>query len=328
MRRSANPARPRLLRWTVWALCTSVLLSVTVDTVSARAATAAPGTTAISLSDDDGGAPLFSSSGLRPGWTGIRCVAVHTTGSTGPSSEVRLTAQVTRAELAPYLMLTVERGQVHDASGCPAFSGEVIWRGTLADMPISPAGGIDTGWHPGTLDRVVFRFTVSVLDDPRAQRLAASASFVWTLADAGLTPDRPASPPVTPSPALAPPVDAPSDGQTSAGPRAPDDSSTVDVAPAVPPAGSRPADPAPSGGSIVSAPPLLAEPSIGVKVVDTVVAIVHNGAFPLVLVAVLVAFLFLQDALDRRDPKLALAPARQATLEFRDFLDAPTTEMT
>jgi hypothetical protein len=48
-----------------------------------------------------------------------------------------------------------------------------------------------------------------------------------------------------------------------------------------------------------------------------------RSAFPAVLALVMVLFLFFQDAIDRRDPKLALAPVRGDDLVFTDGPDEP-----
>jgi hypothetical protein len=64
------------------------------------------------------------------------------------------------------------------------------------------------------------------------------------------------------------------------------------------------------------------------QVGQTAVAVAHDGQFPVALVAVVAAFLFLQGRLDRRDPKLALARVREELSEYRDFPEPPTTETT
>ena len=80
---------------------------------------------------------------------------------------------------------------------------------------------------------------------------------------------------------------------------------------------------------MVQAPPLQGFPSTVREVVAavgaTALAVVADGQFPLALVAVVVAFLFVQGRLDRRDPKLALAPVRQDLNDFQDFPSMPRT---
>jgi hypothetical protein len=64
------------------------------------------------------------------------------------------------------------------------------------------------------------------------------------------------------------------------------------------------------------------------QVGQTAGAVAHDGQFPLALVGVVAAFLFLQGRLDRRDPKLALARVREELSEYHDFPEPPTTETT
>lgn len=60
----------------------------------------------------------------------------------------------------------------------------------------------------------------------------------------------------------------------------------------------------------------------------TAQAVAEDGQYPVALVAVVAAFLFLQGRLDRRDPKLALARVREELSEYRDFPAPPPTETT
>ncbi len=273
------------------------------------------GTSAISLHDDDGGAALFGSDGLYPGRIDSACVALSTTGPTNPSDQVRLSAEVSHDDLAPYLMLTVERGSVGRFGNCASFTGEALWSGTLAEFPVTASSGIVTGWRPGLVDRVIYRFTVTVADDARAQHRAAAATFVWTL-DQAAEPTAEAAPPVAPPPA----------SPRTAAPPSATDAPLSTPAPGVPPAG----DPHSGADDVVEAPPLPVGPSsieeVLEHVVETVLSVARNGHFPAALVVVLVAFLALQGAVDRRDPKLALARLSQDLREFRQFPESSRTE--
>jgi hypothetical protein len=92
--------------------------------------------------------------------------------------------------------------------------------------------------------------------------------------------------------------------------------------------------------AVVEAPPLASGPVAAVQaalaaageavqqVGKTAVAVAHNGQFPLALVGVVAAFLFLQGRLDRRDPKLALARVREELSEFREFPEPSPPETT
>lgn len=355
-----------------------------VTTVDASAA----GSSAISLVDDAGGAALFSSAGLSPGRVESACVGLTASGSVDPVTEVALNADVTSGGLSPYLRMWVERGTVPPGGTCGAFSGAVLWSGTLDQFPATGTRGIATGWRPAVTQRSVYRFTVTVLDDPRAASLSSSATFRWAFTEAAPRPPAPVppttTPPTTPAPVpptTAPPATAPStttpsttapstttpsttapsrtDPTTpkaprttgaptppSAGPSETSDSGapavvTTDPTPPAPPA----ADPVPTatdGGDerVVEAPVLEDGPAAAVQaalevagqvvagVSRTAKAVATNGQYPLLLIALVTAFLVLQGRLDRRDPKLALARVREELSEYRDFPERPTSETT
>ena len=287
------------------------LLELAVVLVPVQAAPV-EGTSAVDLHDDDGGAALFGSDGLHPGRLDTACVALSTAGPAAPSDEVRLSAEVSNADLAPYLLLTVERGSAGAFGNCASFTGEPLWSGTLAEFPPTASSGIITGWRPGLVDRVIYRFTVTVADDARAQQRSAAATFVWTL-------DRAAEATAPAPPSLAPPP------VTAAPPSAADAPSSA-PAPASPPSGEAP----PRTDDVIQAPPLPVGPSsieeVLQQVAETVLSVARNGHFPAALVVVLVAFLTLQGAVDRRDPKLALARLSQDLREFRQFPESSRTE--
>jgi hypothetical protein len=81
---------------------------------------------------------------------------------------------------------------------------------------------------------------------------------------------------------------------------------------------------------VVDAPPLPVGPSSIEEVIEhvaeTALSVVRDGHFPVILLVVLIAFLTLQGAVDRRDPKLALAPLHQDLREFRQFPEPSRTE--
>jgi hypothetical protein len=299
------------------------------------------GATAVSLVDDDGGAALFSASGLSPGQVQAACVGLTASGSLDPATEVALTADVAPGGLAPYLQVWVEEGSVPAGGSCGAFSGALVWTGSLAGFPATGTTGIATGWRPALTAHTVYRFTVSVLDDPRAQDLRTSATFRWSFTEASPPPvaPPPAPPTSAPSPSAPPPRStppSPSDGPTT--------SAEGSVAPAAPSTDGPSAPPVPTAKgparAVVQAPPLQSGPAAAVqavlaaageaaqKVGRTAVAVARNGQYPVALVAVVAAFLFLQGRLDRRDPKLALARVREELSEFRDFPAPPPWETT
>jgi hypothetical protein len=330
--------------------------------------TSAAASSAISLVDDDGGVALFPGAELSPGRVDTACVGLTAGGSADPTTEVQLSADVRSGDLAPYLQVSIERGSVPAGGNCGSFAGEQIWHGTLDQLPGPGVAGIPTGWRPALVQRSVYRFTVSVVDDPHAQGRRAAASFRWSVTEAGPAPiPEPTpepSPPPTPQPTLAPPVARASDPEsagtnrtTAAVPVAsttPDASGTATETSATPAAPSADPPVPGAGGSaggtdVVEAPPVKtgspaaqaveavqaavkavaqAVAQAAVQVGQTAGAVAHDGQFPLALVGVVAAFLFLQGRLDRRDPKLALARVREELSEYRDFPEPPTTETT
>ncbi|MCZ2830195.1 hypothetical protein O2W14_15260 [Modestobacter sp. VKM Ac-2986] len=352
-----------------WVAAAALLAQASVGLVPAELLPAAENSTSVRLVDDRAGGALFTSTGLVPGQVEQRCVALEVTGAAQSFSGVGLSAEVSQADLAPYLSLTVERGALADPTRCETFTGQQVWTGTLAQLPGTPATDVPTGWRPGREQQAVFRFSVGVLDDPRAQGRTARASFVWSL-DVTPTPvpvvvAEPVPAPVpAPAPAPAPmpsatPVPVPSAAPTAAPATgrvpvpvrtsAPARASGSAPAPAVQPVPS--AEPAPSpgaavpvtgsgpfgggslprrggtSGDVLLAPPIDTTPSSLVEVAAAVgevaLAVADDGQFPLALVAVVIGFVFLQGRLDRRDPKLALAPVRHDLSSFPDFPESP-----
>ncbi|WP_369131736.1 hypothetical protein [Modestobacter sp. I12A-02662] len=159
---------------------------------------------AVSLVDDGGGVALFSAGRLAPGRADTACVGLTAGGSVDPASEVQLSTVVETADLAPYLLVSVERGSVPPGGDCTSFSGTQVWTGTLADFPAAGTAGIPTGWRPALTPRSVYRFNVAVLDDPRAQGLAASATFRWSFTEAVPAPTPAPAPHPAPAPTPAP----------------------------------------------------------------------------------------------------------------------------
>jgi len=336
-----------------WVAAAALLAQASVGWLPPQLLPAAEGSTSVRLVDDRAGGALFTSTGLAPGHLEQRCVVLAVTGSAQSFSGVDLSAVVPRADLAPYLSLTVERGVLADPARCETFSGQPVWTGTLAQLPGTPAAGIATGWQPGLDQWAVFRLSVGVLDDPRAQGLSAQASFVWSLdvtptpapvvAPAPAPAQAPAPAPVpapVPVPPVAPgtvPVPAPTTGPAPT----PVPVRTSVPTPAAPAPSAEPAAPVSSSppvvvdlprgggtsGDVLLAPPIEASPSSLVEVAAAVgevaLAVADDGQFPLALVAVMVGFVAVQGRLDRRDPKLALAPVRYDLSGFPDFPESP-----
>ncbi len=356
MRRAPQPAPRRAAggsRAAAWLVGAALFASLAAQELPVGTAPAAASTSAVSLVDDRGGAALFSATGLTPGRTETACVALAVTGSAESLGEVELSATGTDGDLAPYLQVAVEAGTLADPASCATFSGVPVWSGTLAQVPADATAGIPTGWRPESASRAVFRLTVSVPDDPRAQGRRAAATFVWAL---DVEPHPPAPEPTpapspvparTPEPTPTPtpePLSTPTPTPSPEPTPTPAPEPTPEVLPAptpeptpTPEAPTPSPDDPPPVPDVVQAEPLEAPPAtvaeavaeavaeVAAAVGETAVAVAQDGQFPLGLVGVVVGFLFVQGRLDQRDPKLALARVSSDVHDFQDFPHTPRT---
>jgi hypothetical protein len=168
-------------------------------TASAGAATSVQSGTVV-LGGNDSGTAMFSTSGMTPGVTVTKCIAVTYTG-TAPA-QVRLYA-TGGSGLGAYLAMTLTRGSsapdppaYGTGDGCGTFTpdpatyataGGVMYTGTLdgyaTSYPSFPAGLLDPTagtpetWTTGT--RHVYRVDLTLSSDPAAQGLSVSPSFSW-----------------------------------------------------------------------------------------------------------------------------------------------------
>jgi hypothetical protein len=153
----------------------------------------------VTITDDDSAAALFTATGLKPGATDSKCIAVTYTGSL--ANEVRLYTAVTEADgaadgalLDSHLTVTVEYDTVTTGafSGCGDFVSEgTIYTGTLAAMAaahsnfgngraLGSANGA-TAWTPATNNKRVFRITYLLATNApdTVQGDSAQATFTW-----------------------------------------------------------------------------------------------------------------------------------------------------
>lgn len=260
----------------------------------------------IALADDDGGRALFANQELVPDRPVSRCLKVNYAGGSS-STSVRLAATDVAGSLASSLRLVVSMGTGGGNSSCSGFNGGVVYTGTLAGL----GSGVDTGWTPAGPGDRTYQITVS-LPGGVAQGADATGTFQWLL-----TPD---VLPDDPTPAVTAPVEAPP---------APIVVPETALVPEIGDAVAR----ALTGGptkkrNVVSRvaaktwegiTALAAELSPE-KLRETVETLVngsveagnkmvkkHNG-LPAASVVALGSFLVLQGRIDRKDPKLALAP--------------------
>lgn len=248
----------------------------------------------IPLTDDDAGKALFPDTTLVPGRPVSRCLRVVHRGTAGTDRlDVRLAARDLRGALASRLGIVVEVGTGGGFASCSGFQGHTVYTGPLSGLATS--SGIATGWTPEPVDARTYRITVSL---GRAAPGRATTTLQWYAAAAG--PDAPPRPPsASPS---GPPVVVP----PSTGPR-PSAASEQPVAPA----------PAACQGSGLAADIARALQALSALATRSS----RDSRYPIAVLLAILLFLIFQRWIDRRDPKLKLAPltgARYAYLSDAD----------
>lgn len=143
----------------------------------------------VALHDDDANAAAFDVSGLAPGSTGTRCIAVTSTGTLGSSVKLYATAQGGTTNLASFIDLTITEGTGGSFGSCSGFvplaGGGQLYRGSLAGFGTTHTGyanGLGTWTPAGTGEETrTFRLTYTV--DRQApdttQGGTASGSLTW-----------------------------------------------------------------------------------------------------------------------------------------------------
>jgi len=309
---------------------------------------------AIPLTDDDGDQALFAAAELAPGHPKSRCLQVRYNGAAFPG-DVELLAEDVSGALASRLEVTVERGTGGDFASCVGFSGSVVYDGLLADLAAGPADvGVPTGWVPAAVDTRTYRITVDVLSGTAAGQ-TSTATFRWlvvpgpTPAPSSPAPSSPApSSPAPSSPAPSSPAPEPSSAtpqptspapkQTPPAPKPTVSKPAESLAPPVPPAspsssppagsqahgptgtgttppGSHPRRKSGSNGILGALPPVIGR-TIEVTTELAARTTRHSGVL-LASIAAVILFMLAQNNIDKRDPKLALAPVTgEPYLEF------------
>lgn len=300
----------------------------------------------VSLTTDTAGAALFHAEGLAPGRTLSNCVTVTYAGPDTPI-EVRLHGASDAGALDEHLTLRVEVGEGGGFGDCAGFAGSERFVGTLATF-VDRHGADSEALlvaAPSPPDATVtFRFSLLLDDHPSAQGGTSSSAYTWTATPTGGTPPvPPADPPADEPPPAEPPVDGPpTDGapdpsleavptEPASGERTTDDPPPAEaVAPASPDAGDdradrdgRPTPTAPGDGAGLASGPaadgnVVAELGADTweRVVQVVTFVAKRSSYLLLLLLIVLAFLAVQDRIDRKDPKLALAP-RAPDLDLR-----------
>lgn len=293
---------------------------VMVANAAALLAPASQEATTITLSDDDDAAALFSATGLAPGHPVSGCLNVTYTAD--GYTAFRLHGEAGGSGLARSLSLVVEAGTGSRFGDCAGFVGVTVYQGTLADFTERHgdfAEGLDLDVPEDGTSRS-FRITADVLDDDSVQGTDAVATFTWEA--------RPAPPPTTTTtvtattstlvePALAapstepesePPVGPASDVPLSPPPEATMAAPVTTLPPAPPSSLSTNSSAAPSGRGRLTPVTGTASDSLLEAVARGTVFVLQRSAFPGILLLIAGIFVLVQDRIDRKDPKLALAP--------------------
>jgi len=140
------------------------------------------------IADNDAGSVLYNVSGQEPGQYTVKCIKLTYTGSL--DADVKLYTPSSVNASAQYINLTVEKGTSDTAvfPDCGTFNSEsTIYSGTLSGFAatansyangIAAYPGSQTAWVQN--DTLVYRFTLSVQDDPAAQGASSGLhSFTW-----------------------------------------------------------------------------------------------------------------------------------------------------
>lgn len=283
----------------------------------------------VGLVDDDGHQGLFNVNGLTPGRSASRCMQVQY-GGPSPAGAVYFSASEITGPLAANLRIKVEQGYGGSYSSCAGFSGTAIYEGPLVGLvdPDPTAPRTNTGWSPTASDVRTYRLTATLRDNVAVQNQNSTATFHWFLFGAPLaattepTATEPAvveaeptlAPEVVPTPDPTPAITA---APTSAAPRAVDDRSTPTrsqstAAPTVAAPPDKPEDKSP----VAQVRKVLED--LGRDITEVAQRTSTHSALPVTGLAVLLGFLTVQNRIDRMDPKLAMAPAQDPHLEFRE----------
>ncbi|MGL5866010.1 MAG: TasA family protein [Dermatophilaceae bacterium] len=143
----------------------------------------------VNLTDDDSNTALFSATGLKPGDTGSKCIAVTSTGTVASTVKLFGTSPATTNALSTHLTLTVTQGTGGSFGSCTGFTplstGSSVYAGSLAGFggaATSYATGLGT-WAPtgtGSETRVFkFDYTFNNSAPNSTQGGTAAIGFTW-----------------------------------------------------------------------------------------------------------------------------------------------------
>ena len=189
-RPARRPGRRARRGWLTATALAALVLAASVVWQAGHAAftwTSAPTSTSlqtgtVAVSDDDAGSAAFSVSGLRPGASATRCIAVTSTGSAPSAVRLYATGRSTNA-LASALRLTVVVGTGGGTPGCGGFRpSATVYTGTLAAFPANGFGsGVGEWISVGGPDTRTYQVTYSLPANAStgAQNGTATVGLTW-----------------------------------------------------------------------------------------------------------------------------------------------------
>ena len=129
---------------------------------------------------------MFNATNLKPGATGVKCIAVTSTGSLASTVKLYSTGYATTNALASNINLKVEEGTNATSASCAGFTGA----STLFDAALSSFGTTKTSFATGVSSwaptgaanetksyRITYTLSASTPDT--AQGGTAALGFTW-----------------------------------------------------------------------------------------------------------------------------------------------------
>ena len=140
----------------------------------------------VTLADDDSNTAMFTAANMKPGATGVKCIAVTSSGSLASTVKLYSTSYSTTNALAANINLKVEEGTGATTASCAGFTGV----STLYDAALSGFGTTKTGfatgvssWAPtgAASETKSYRitYTLSAGTPDTAQGGTAALGFTW-----------------------------------------------------------------------------------------------------------------------------------------------------
>ncbi|MDP9820154.1 hypothetical protein [Spirilliplanes yamanashiensis] len=135
----------------------------------------------VAISDDDGGAALFSATNVQPGDTGSKCILVTYTGNA--TASVRLHVQSLTGTLGPYVNVVLEQGAGGSSASCASFvpdtTAPAATMSALAAARPNWAAGFGS-WSPTAAGQTkAYRISWSLAADNNAANKTAGLTLRW-----------------------------------------------------------------------------------------------------------------------------------------------------